>query len=177
MADQFTRLRDGDRFFYLNENFTSQESQIFQRESSLAKIIMANTEITNLQADVMLFQASISGTVSVAGARRPGSWGQEGAAGITVQLEDTSGDILAVTKTDSHGDYSFNQLSEPSSNPEIAPGVSATGWYEVVPVLPSGMKIAAANVNTNGILISRGDTAVNNVNFVMEPPRLASGGH
>jgi peroxidase len=177
MADQFTRLRDGDRFFYLNQNFTSQESRILQRESSLAEIIMANTEITNLQANVMLFQASISGTISMVSAGRAGSWNQTGVAGITVQLEDTTGDVLAVTKTDSHGDYSFNQLSGPSSNPEIAPGVSATGWYEVVPVLPSTSTINAVGTKNNPVLISRGDTAVNNVNFVMEAPRLASGGH
>jgi hypothetical protein len=164
MVNQFGRLRDGDRFFYLTEGFTRQELQIFDQGNSFAKIIMNNTEITNLQEDVMIFQASISGTVSVEGRGRTAGHNQ-GPSGITVQLEDATGDVLATTETDQQGHYGFNQLSGPSSNPEIAPGVSATGFYEVVLAVPRGMKQVTSNPGP--ILISRGDTDVNGVNFLL----------
>jgi peroxidase len=179
MASQFERLRDGDRFFYLNEGFTPQELQIFDQGNTLAKIIMNNTGITNLQANVMLFQASISGTVSVEGSTRAAvqNWGP---SGITVRLEDTTGDILATTETDQRGRYSFDQLSGPSGNVEIAPGVSATGWYKVVLALPHGMK--QVTPSPAPIEITSGDTDVTGVNFLLSStpstsPVSGNGGH
>ncbi|HEX3358530.1 MAG TPA: peroxidase family protein, partial [Tepidisphaeraceae bacterium] len=63
MVDQFARLRNGDRFFYLNENFTPEEMRIIRQGNTLAQTIENNTDITNLQSDVMVFRASVSGTV------------------------------------------------------------------------------------------------------------------
>src|SRR5262249_6716995 len=54
-VDQFSRLRDGDRFFYLNQSFTSAEQSILNGGSSLGQVIKANTGVTNLQADVFRF--------------------------------------------------------------------------------------------------------------------------
>jgi len=170
MVDQFRRLRDGDRFFYLNEPFDSEETNLFMQENSLAKVIMANTNITNLQDDVMFFKASINGVVSVQGNGKLGAKGS-GSSGITVELEDTSGDILATTETDQQGRYSFDQLSGPASDPAVAPGVSATGLYDVVVVAPVGMKQISANPRP--ILISRGDFNVNSVNFTLVSSRAA----
>jgi hypothetical protein len=161
MATQFVRLRDGDRFFYLNENLNAQELAIFNQENTLAKIIMANTEINNLQENVMLFRASISGKVSVAGGAHSTTV-NNGTGGITVQLQDTSGDVLATTVTDQRGDYSFNQLSGPSQNPAYAPGVSATGVYQIVVVAPRGMKVSRAPAP---ITITRGDINVSGINI------------
>ncbi len=164
MADQFERLRDGDRFFYLDEGFTRQEVQMFEQGDTLAKIIKNNTEITNLQDDVMFFQASISGTVSI-GENGRTTGPNQGASGITVELGDMAGDILATTETDQRGSYSFDQLSGTSDNPEIAPGVCATGFYQVVVIAPRGMK--QVGENPGPIQITRGDTDVNGVNFVL----------
>lgn len=53
MADQFMRLRDGDRFFYLNDPFlweTDLGGIIDLGEVSLARVILDNTTITSLQA-------------------------------------------------------------------------------------------------------------------------------
>jgi peroxidase len=169
MVNQFERLRDGDRFFYLNQSYGRGELQILQQGSSLAKIIMANTGITNLQDDVILFRASIGGTVSAGGGRITAA--NTGTPGITVELEDTTGDILGTTVTDRAGRYSFNQLSGPSSNPEVAPGVSATGWYEVNVVAPRGTKVAPGP--SAPILVTRGDTNIQGVNFFLassQPP-------
>ncbi len=52
LVDQFTRLRDGDHFFYLNQVFNAEEQAILDQGSTLGQIITARTGITNLQADV-----------------------------------------------------------------------------------------------------------------------------
>jgi hypothetical protein len=176
LADQFTRLRGGDRFFYLNESWTADEMSLFRQGNTLARVIEANTSVTNLQSDVFLFQASISGTVFRGG---PRNTPPQGAAGITVHLEDGSGDVLATTVTDSRGRYSFNQLSGPAANPENGSGVSATGSYSVVLVLPSGARLASPAPAS--ILISRGGLTVAGVNFTISsgntPPGGGSGSH
>ncbi|MEL6554066.1 MAG: peroxidase family protein [Cyanobacteria bacterium J06621_11] len=47
IADQFTRLRDGDRFWYENGQFTADELSLI-RETSLSALLERNTEITGL---------------------------------------------------------------------------------------------------------------------------------
>jgi hypothetical protein len=170
LANQFTRLRDGDRFFYLNEQWTPDELNILQQGNTLAKVIEANTGVTNLQGDVFLFQASISGTVFLDGGRD--TRGQMGVPGVTLRLEDASGDVLATTVTDRQGHYSFNQLSGPSDNPENASGVSATGFYQVVLVVPSGAQ--QTTPNPGNILISRGGINVAGVNFGLRFSRFSA---
>jgi hypothetical protein len=54
LKDQFTRLRDGDSFFYLNESFTPAEQAILGQANTLGGVIEANTSITNLQSDVFI---------------------------------------------------------------------------------------------------------------------------
>ncbi len=61
LTDQFSRLRDGDRFFYLNESFNAEEQAILGQGATLGKIITANTGVTNLQADVFRFLAREDG--------------------------------------------------------------------------------------------------------------------
>jgi hypothetical protein len=156
VADQFTRLRDGDRLFYLNQKFSAEELKIIQQGNSLAKVIEANTNITNLQPDVFVFKASINGTVTgVAGGMGTRSSPTRGLPGITVQLQDSDGNLVASTVTDSQGHYSFTQQN----------GLSATGNYSVSLVLPAGASQTSANPAT--VLISRGDTTVNGVDFVL----------
>jgi hypothetical protein len=144
LVDQFTRLRDGDRFYYLNEQWTPDEVNIFKQGNTLAKVIEGNTSITNLQSDVFIFTASISGTVTAKG---PGAGGQaRGIAGLIVELTDTSGDVLATTVTNRQGTYSFNQQSGPAADPSNAPGVSATGSYKIVLLLPHGNSVTSRTV-------------------------------
>jgi peroxidase len=158
MVNQFTRLRDGDRFFYLNETFTPQEQALFNQGNTLTKVIEANTNITNLQSDAFIFQASIGGTVSMSAGKH-----SVGIPGITVQLEDTSGDILATTTTSRNGQYSFNQLSGPAANVENPSGVSGTGTYQIVLSLPSWLQQTGRGPGS--IAITRGGQNVSGVNF------------
>jgi peroxidase len=168
MVDQFRRLRDGDRFFYMNEPFVNEETHIFQVENSLAKIIMANTNVSNLQAAVISFKASISGTVNA-----PPPKLAKGATppAITVELEDTTGDVLATTDADAQGRYTFDQLSGPSTDAGITPGVSATGLYPLAVLPPTGLKQSGAN--PPAVSITKGDTDLRGINFSLIPLTLA----
>ncbi len=165
MVDQFTRLRDGDRFFYQNENFNADENSFLQQGNTLAKVIEANTNVTNLQSDVMKFQASISGRV--VNANSPFRFGQ-GVANVTLDLEDASGDLLATTRTDAQGNYRFTQLSTGNTDASVTPGVSATGIYQVV-LAPSGT-FKQTSPNSQPLTITAGDTVLNGVNFTVTAP-------
>jgi hypothetical protein len=90
------------------------------------------------------------------GPRAPSS---QGLSGITVELEDASGNVLATTVTDSNGHYRFDQLT----------GLSATGEYTVRLVPPSGFRQTWKNPAT--ILISRGDINRSAVDFVLAPTK------
>jgi hypothetical protein len=61
LVDQFSRLATGDQFFYRNETLTPAEQSILGQGNTLAKVIMANTNVTNLQADVFRFLAKENG--------------------------------------------------------------------------------------------------------------------
>jgi peroxidase len=119
MVDQFTRLRDGDRFFYLNENFNRDELNIFLQGNSLTKVIEANTNITNVQPDAFIYATSISGRLSLSADQLgsgphcggAGTGTNNGAvAGVTVTLLDSSGSVVATTTTDARGNYQFKGL-------------------------------------------------------------------
>ena len=175
LANQFTRLRDGDRFFYLNESWNSDELNILQQGNTLAKVIEANTDVTNLQSDVFLF-TGVDQRHRVRRPRQrrlPPDLARIGVPGITVQLQDTSGDVLATTRTNLQGQYTFTQQSGPSGNPEIAPGVSATGDYQIVLVLPSYLK--QTTPTPNPVHISRGGINVTGVDFGIDVKFGSSG--
>jgi hypothetical protein len=60
IKDQFERLRDGDRFWYENGQFTPSEL-VQIRTTTLADIIRRNTGITNLQANVFTTKTAPDG--------------------------------------------------------------------------------------------------------------------
>jgi peroxidase len=177
MINQFERLRDGDRFFYLNESFTPEMQQIFSEGDTLTKVIENNTSITNLQSDIFKFSASISGTVYAATGRGDFGRGSSGMSGITVELEDTDGDVLATTTTDRSGRYSFDQNSGPSDNPDIAPGINVTGTYDIVVEYPAGIRgLTADSTSTSAsVSISRSGINVDNMNFDLGTGGVAQG--
>ena len=52
MADQFQRLRDGDKFFYLNDTALSEEDKVEITNTTFRDIIMRNTGIDVMQDNV-----------------------------------------------------------------------------------------------------------------------------
>jgi hypothetical protein len=163
LSNQFARLRNGDRFFYLNESFGLGELQIIQQGNTLGKIIEGNTSITNLQPDVFVFRASISGNVVVAAP--PGQISPSPAPGVTVQLLDDSGTVVATTTTDGEGHYVFTQLSVGAATPTGPLGLSATGTYTVALKLPSGQ--TQTSPNPAPISITKGDVDTDGIDFVI----------
>jgi peroxidase len=146
LVDQFTRLRDGDGFWY-QRTFTGQTLQNIQN-TTLADVIRRNTNLTNLQSNVFFFRVQVSGTV-FADVNRDGRLGRgEGPlAGRMVQLVDAvSGDLVASTTSDARGHYSF----------DVGDGLGL-GRYTVRVVTPSGqVQTTPATV----ISLTRGDMFV-----------------
>jgi peroxidase len=138
IADQFQRLRDGDRFFYLNQFRGAQLAAI--QNTSLADIIARNTTTTNLQDNVFFFKTSISGRVTTGDPRR-----LMGVSGVKIELHDSTGAVVATTTTDSNGAYRFTQLD--------------LGTYTVTEVRTKG----AAPAKT--VALTKGGN-VTNINFV-----------
>jgi hypothetical protein len=157
LAKQFAALRDGDRFFYLNESFTSQEVSLIQQAPTLAKVIESNTAITNLQNNVFYMRLSISGTVFLDddGSGRIEK-GEPGVQGVTVNLVDDSGAVVATTVTDKNGKYSFTDQT----------GIPGTGNYTVSIDVPSGFQLTTTPPST--IHLSRGALTFSGVNFGLE---------
>ena len=52
MTQQFTALRNGDRFYYLNDPVLSEEEKAFITNTTIRDIIMYNTEVELMQDDV-----------------------------------------------------------------------------------------------------------------------------
>jgi hypothetical protein len=163
ITNQFERLRDGDRFFYLNETFNPEELKLFNQVDTLTKVIEANTDITNLQPDAFIFTASISGAVTTAPNGPPPPPGAPaprpaGIAGLVVTLW-SDGSVVATTTTNAQGQYSFNQHA----------GV-ATGTYTVTVKLATGKTLTSPG----SIEITAGGQNLNGVNFNVQPAAAAN---
>lgn len=146
IVDQFTRLRDGDPYFYLNVMHGQQLNVV--QNTHLADIIRMNSNVTNLQPDVFFFHTEITGTV-FADTNGNGKLDprEQGLAGRTIQLLDTQGNIVATTTTRRDGTYRFTGIS--------------LGSYQLKEVLPSD----AVNTSTpTPVSLTRGMT-VTNKNF------------
>ncbi len=161
VLDQFLRLRDGDRFFYLNEGLTSEEQGLIAQGDTLAKVIENNTSITNLQSNVFFFREEISGTVFFDpdgdGVRQTGEGGVQG---VTVNLVNDSGNVVASTVTDVNGEYDFTDQT----------GIPGTGNFTVAVVLPAGFTQNATQQSHNpGVLhLSRGGLDLDGRDFAIE---------
>jgi peroxidase len=155
LIDQFTRLRDGDRFWYQNILPPLVANLVANR--TLADVISDNTEINNLQNNVFFFRLSISGTV-FNDLDRDGrrDLGEGGLANRTIQLfaveDDGSTALVAETTTDANGRYQFN----------VADGLS-TGTFRVREVVPAGW--AQTSADPADITFTRGQQSAAGVNF------------
>lgn len=139
IQDQFTRLRDGDRFWY-ERDFRGQELRQLQN-TTLTNILQANTELTNLQRNVFVFKAEASGRVVLDANADGRLQNEKGLQGISVELRDASGALVTTVTTDRDGSYRFESLD--------------IGSYEVRLVVPNGMRLTTAS--SARFQVTRGD--------------------
>ncbi|WP_442512001.1 peroxidase family protein [Novipirellula sp. SH528] len=170
IADQFERIRDGDRFYY--ENTLSGRDLREVENTTLADVIERNTGVDSLQDNVFFFSPSIAGTVlSQSAVVQPttANRGSKGSPrnggrpidnfrpsvpmeGVTVELLDSDGNVVDATVTDRAGNYEFGSFDH-------------TGAYHV--------RIAASNemetvgLDTVDTLISSGDMHLKGINFMV----------
>jgi hypothetical protein len=169
LVNQFTRLRDGDRFFFLNPNeFSAAERADILSSSELSQVIERNTAITNLQDDVFIFRAEVSGVVfrdpDGNGIRESG---EAGIPGVTVDLHDNTGAVIASQVTDATGEYDFTEQD-----------LNGTGNYTVTVEVPAGFTQTAAEIahDPGTISVSRGDLDITGQSFGLKPTTPGPGG-
>ena len=167
IADQFERLRDGDRFYYEN---TLNNREIREIENTtLADIIERNTNVDSLQSNVFYFAPTIKGTVAESTAvvqanarnqgqnrnrppratNRPDST-TNGVEGITMELLDSEGNVMETTVTDRNGNYEFDSMSR-------------TGLYQVQ--VASSNDVSVAGSASLEMLVSSGDAHWQDMDF------------
>lgn len=150
IVDQFTRLRDGDRFWY-QASLPADVVRTIQG-TTLADVIRRNSTVTNLQPDVFSFRVSIAGTVFGDGNRDGVRQGAErGLANASVVLMSAAGSAVATTRANARGEYSFEHLD--------------LGGYRVVVTPPTG----GQGVSSNVVTITRGGM-VRGIDVGVAPP-------
>lgn len=160
IADQFSRMRDGDRFWYQNQFGGNLLREIEQ--TRLSDVVQRNTSLTNVQRNAFYFHAAVSGTVfQDANGNRLKDRSDRALAGFTVELRNSEG-LVASAVTDRFGRYQFN----------VQTGIR-TGQYTVtVTKSPDGQNIKPAS---KPIAVTRGDQAFQ-VDFGIGPDRRGGKG-
>jgi peroxidase len=158
LADQFQRLRDGDRFWFERVFSGAQLNNI--EHTTLADVIERNTGLTNLQDNVFFFKASAEGQVFVDANGNGVQDGriERGIGGVTLQLLDEDGSVVGSTVTGRDGRYRVD-------------GFSSAGDYQIQIMLPNGAKLT-----TDGLLdfhIATGGQGVRGLNFGLAPLKWA----
>lgn len=152
VANQFERLRDGDRFWYEN----SHSGQLLRdlRSTKLSDVIARNSELKNLQANVFVFQAELSGTV-FRDANRNGRQdrGDNPLPGISLELvSQSSGEVIATARTNAQGRYTF----------DVQSGVRTDSYFVRVLAGPNGQPVTG---QSRVVSITRGDQAFRDLNI------------
>ncbi len=146
LVNQFTRLRDGDRFWYQNQ-LKGKELAIVEK-TTLAEVIKRNTGTYNLQENVFFFKTEVTGKV-FNDANKDGQTqkNEAGLAGRTLQLLGEDGSVLSTTKTDKAGLYSFKGIG--------------LGKFTLKEVLPAGWAMTGAQ--TPEVIVTKGSSMVVNL--------------
>lgn len=156
LADQFQRLRDGDRFWYERDFQGGELRQI--RQTTLADIIRRNTTTTNLQDNVFFFKAGLAGrVVNDANANGRLDPREVGMSNVLVQLQDSQGNLIATTRTARDGSYRFDELS--------------LGSYRIRVLAPHGLRPTTAD--PTAITLTRGQS-VDRIDFGLTSARAST---
>jgi hypothetical protein len=164
VGNQFTRLRDGDRFFYTTDAVLDSDAvrRIIDLDRvTLAQIIRWNAGVQGLQDNVFFFSAEVNGQVYL---DRDGDGRQDrdesGLRGVQVELLGSAGEVIAATRTDTSGRYRFGEISEP-------------GRYRVRVVVPPELRVTTANPVE--VVIVNGNQTITGINFGVRLGRRTAG--
>lgn len=153
LVDQFTRLRDGDRFWYQRSLNANELRQV--QNTHLADIVRLDSGVSNLQDNVFVYNPSIGGRVwedrngdRLQDPTEPGLQGRE------VDLLGSSGQVLQMTHTDAVGHYSFSGMD--------------LGQYQVRAETPAGWQTSPLRA---GLVALSGGFRIDNISFAQQ--RLA----
>ncbi len=185
IADQFERLRDGDRFYYENSMTDSQIRAI--ENTTLADIIEMNTNNTNLQSNIFFFTPTISGTVTSdtvgtatagavalnaavfsasqsAGNQRGNDRHSDGRDRNSDNDWNTTNGVegIAVELVNSNGDVVDTAFTDSEGNYEFA-SISTSGQYQVR--VAANDAFTTAGSDTIDVLISSGDSHLEDIDF------------
>jgi peroxidase len=153
VADQFQRVRDGDRLWF--ENLYTGTDLSALENTTLAQVIDRNTVNHDLQANVFFFKMQITGTLfndaNGNGVQDPGEAGLQGR--VIEILDHATGAVIAKTLTAADGSFSFDNLAFP-----LEPAVA----YDVRWVLKDHQ--TQSTPNPAPITFTRGET-FSGVNF------------
>ncbi len=129
LVDQFTRTRDGDRFWY-ERDLSGSELQMV-RSTQLADVIKRNSDLTNIQPNAFVFNAAVTGRVFFDrnGDGQPG-FREAGVGGAAIQIVDEDGAVVATTATRSDGRYTIEGLQVGDYDVRI---VLQNGWTLTTP--------------------------------------------
>ncbi len=132
IADQFERLRDGDRFWYENNLSRAELREV--RGTTLSDLIRRNTTINNIQDNAFFFEVTVRGQV-FADFDGDGSRDrfERGLLGFTVTLLNDEGTVIATTLTRRDGSYAFVGL------------VDAPGKFRVEVLASSDWRLTSPN--------------------------------
>ncbi len=162
LVDQFTRLRDGDRFWH-QRSLAGNDLRDVQN-TTLTDVIRRNTVLTNLQQNAFFFKVEVSGRVYQDLNRDGLANGSEpGLSGRTVELLDVETQaVIASTTTDAQGRYRFDVQDGLGVGDYLVREVTPAGWVETSRPKPV-------------MTFTRGDQSVVEVNFgqatiVVTPP-------
>ena len=145
IADQFTRLRDGDRFWYQNAFSGAEQREIGNTKH--ADVLKRNTGLKNLQDNVFLFKTSIEGHVAASHSRP-----ERRMSGLWVELVNEESVVVSTTQTHGDGAFVFSQMP--------------LGVYTVREARPQG---AASPKSSKPIVLNKG-MAVRGVIVGEAPP-------
>lgn len=163
MQHQFLALRDGDRFFYLNDPVLSEEEKAYIHNTTMHDVVMRNTDIVLMQDHVFSSMpfSSICDNMQVELAGEVHTESGIPLSGVAVSLK--FGDITESNQTDFDGTFSFLPVGGcevESLNLEKAGNASAgVSTIDIIILqkhildvkrLSSPYKLIAADVNRSG---------------------------
>jgi peroxidase len=151
VADQFTRTRDGDRFWF--ERDLTGPDLTAVRGTTLAKIIGRNSTISNLQPNVFVFDVNVTGMVfDDRNGNGRADLRELGLGGVKMELLDDAGAVIDTATTGRNGIYRFNRLD--------------LGDYRIRPAM--GNRFVMTSASSLGLDITRGGN-IDRMNFGVRP--------